>query len=110
MDRGQPPAHPDPTGDGPVEEAVPAAWIGRAGERPTQERVGAAAAAGPTSGAGPAAHRPDDPRPAGDGTRQGPNLDHPAPRFTTLGVLACPETPAGRISGTTARQATEKPR
>ena len=36
VDRGQPPAHPDPSGDGPLEEAVPAARIGRAGERPAQ--------------------------------------------------------------------------
>jgi hypothetical protein len=36
MDRGQPAAHPDPSGDGPVEEAVPAARFGRAGERAAQ--------------------------------------------------------------------------
>jgi Transposase DDE domain/Transposase domain (DUF772) len=89
---GQSAAHPHSSGDGPVEEALSAARRGRARERPAQERVGAAAAAGPAHRAGPAARRPDHPRPAGDGARPGPNLDSPAPRFTTLGVPACPET------------------
>jgi hypothetical protein len=47
VDRGQPAAHPDPPGDGPLEEALPAARIGRAGERPAQERMGLAPPAGP---------------------------------------------------------------
>jgi hypothetical protein len=61
VDRGQPAAHPDPSGDGPVEAA---AWIGGAGERPAQARVGAAAPAGPSYRAGCAPRRPCDPRPA----------------------------------------------
>jgi hypothetical protein len=45
--QGGPVAHPDPPGDRPVEEAVPAARVGRARERPAQARVRAVATAGP---------------------------------------------------------------
>jgi hypothetical protein len=38
VDRGQPAAHSDP-GDGPLEEAGPAARRARTGERPAQDRV-----------------------------------------------------------------------
>ena len=100
--RGEPAAHPDPSGDGPLAEALPAAWRGRAGERPTQERMGTAAAAGPAHRAGRAARRPDHPGPAGDGAGQGPNLGDPyPPRTTTLGVAAClgPQQPAALSAG-----------
>jgi Transposase domain (DUF772) len=43
---GEPAAHPDPAWDRPLEAALPAARVGRAGERPAQARVGAAAPAG----------------------------------------------------------------
>ena len=36
VDRGQPLAHPDPSGDGPLEEALPAARVRRAGIRPAK--------------------------------------------------------------------------
>ena len=58
-------ATPDPPGNGPVEEALPAARVGRAGERPAQARVGAAAAPRPPHRAGAAPRRPDHLGPVG---------------------------------------------
>ena len=92
VDRGQSAAHPDPSGDRPLEEALPATRFGRAGERPPQERVGLAAAAGPAHRAGPAARRPDHPGPARHRARQGPRgaadrVERPCPeKALTLGL------------------------
>jgi len=71
VDRGQPTAHPHPPVLPPVEEALPPARRGRAGEWPTQARVGLAAPAGSANRAGAAPRRPCDPRPADGGARQG---------------------------------------
>jgi Transposase domain (DUF772)/Transposase DDE domain len=68
---GEPAAHPDPARDRPLEEALPPARRGRAGERPPQARVGPAAPAGPALGAGGAPRRPDHARPAGVRAGQG---------------------------------------
>lgn len=61
MDQGQPAQILDPARNGALEGALPTPWIGRAGVRQAQARMGPRATARPAPGTRAASRRPHDP-------------------------------------------------